>query len=187
MRIHAVIGAGLLNALFAGCHADSSPDKSVATSLSTIPNERWLPFKSEDERFAVSFPAKPTYQKSSTSGGVPVHRYFAIHEGPIVYEAAYSEDRPKGDAREIFRKMQTSLVQSYEGTLVKEEDVRIGAHDARAFSLTHTLHGAPGVRHVRLVLTEGGLYTLVVSGYQEFFNAHDAERFFRSLSISERK
>lgn len=189
MRSRLELSVGVLILLVAGCTTSSTPNNagSETSPLPTAESSPWVTFKSQEGKFVVSFPVEPVQKESTTSAGVVKRQVRAVlHDGQLVYSIQYADGAPPEDVRQMLTQSQAAMVQSQGGTVLEEDEIRLGDWYGRAFSFSFKSNSAPGLLHARIFLVDGRVFILTVAGSPERVSETDAERFFNSFSLLEK-
>lgn len=192
MRSRIEICVGMLFLSFAGCSNTntSSPPNDAGSQTPTLPiveKAPWVTFKSSEGKFVVSFPIEPVEKESTTPAGFTKRQVRAIlHNGQLVYSVQYAIGPPPEDVRQMHTQAQAGMIQAQRGTLLKEDEIRLGDWYGRAFSFSFESNNQPGLLHTRIYSVEDRVFILMVGGSPEYTGESDAERFFKSFSLLEK-
>jgi hypothetical protein len=173
----------LLALTAAGCDS-SAPSNSAPQRPSGGDESAWLTFSSAEGGFSIKFPEKPTEQDAPTSAGIPRRLILApLYGGQLVYSVQYADGPPSPDVGQSLVESQAAAVRALGGTLIHEQEIRLGDWHGREFSLTFTTRGAPGLQHTRVYRVDRRLFVLTVAGHPDRVNERDARQFFESFSL----
>ena len=168
-----------------------SPPKEVNTAeidklLNPGPPE-WTEFRSEEGRFAVLMPEKPTSQTSTfefSQGRLEEHVFTAAHR-PLVCLVTYT-DFPKpmfvtGDSDGLFGSVRDQFIKEMGGKLASENPLTLDGYPGREIKIAMFR----GEVRVRMFLVGERLYLLALINMEKpFASDEEANKFFASFKLN---
>jgi hypothetical protein len=154
----------------------------------------WRPFESEPGRFRVSLPDRPEHEDLDVEGA---DGPFVVHEDVtaapgVDYRVSYFdfpehvEDVKPADVPRLLDATRNGSLKKVGGELSSERDIRLDGHPGREFEYRWTIEDEPPHRaRARIFLVGRRMYKLLYLAEEEFFEAPDCDRFFRSFGLIE--
>jgi hypothetical protein len=134
-------------------------------------------------RFALPrIPVESTQSVASGAGKIEL-RLFGLDNDPARYLFAYNDLSPARDARpfDVYRSAAIRMAKELGGQVLSERTVTLSGMDGFEVSVQA---GDGTIVRDRMVLKDGRLYQLIVTGDERAVVAPDAEKFMRSLRVS---
>lgn len=174
----------LLALAAAGCGSSASSNSAGQGRTAGGDESAWVTFSSTEGGFSIRFPEKPTEQDTPTSAGIPRRLIMApLHGGQLVYSVQYADGPRSPDVGQSLVESQAAAAGALGGSLIHEQEIRLGDWHGREFSLRFTTRGAPGLQHTRVYRVDRRLFVLTVAGHPDRVNQRDAKAFFESFSL----
>lgn len=150
----------------------------------------WVRFTSPDGDFAVSFPVEPVDldRNAPKPAGKRPRMFIAVPpDRELKYSVAIMDQAPPEDAKKNLRDIRNGYVHGHKGTLLKESDVRFGDWHEMDFSQSFEVNGRPNRQFARVILLSGRFIVLSVLGHPDRVSEQDADEFFRTFILLDKK
>jgi hypothetical protein len=165
--------------------AGNAPNSGAAP-----PAETWVAHQSTTGGYSALFPVEPktTSNKQATNAGeIEVNSAMATH-ADTSFAVATTDYPPDfiepGDAETMLDDGRDGMVATYNGTVVKDEKIKLGDHPGRAVTIEADAQGVTVKIISRFYLVDNRLYQLMIVGMKDKINEADATKFLDSFKLT---